>query len=154
MAGEKSFKQGEAVPIVYQAPNAESGLSGVVAEIILPAGVKDLVNFPDVTLTEVLTTGSYQGSFTPNAQGEWIVLIHRADGNGKVIKRYSVGSHNIHTVGENVNAAGGAIAVVDGKVDVVGAGLVVVDGKADDILTAVNAINTQVGGLDSPAMVS
>ena len=112
MAGEKSFKVGEPVPIVYQAPNAESGLLTITAEIVLPTGLKDLTNFPDVTLTEVLTTGSYQGAFTPDVQGEWIVIIHKVDGSGKVIKRYSVGAYNIHTVGQGVDAAGGAIAAV------------------------------------------
>lgn len=102
MAGEMSFKMGDAVPIVYQAPGAQSGLTGVVAEIILPSGAKDLVNFPDVSLTEVLTTGTYKGSFTPDVTGEWVVICHKADGSGKVIKRYSVGGHNVHTIGEDV----------------------------------------------------
>ena len=161
MAGETQFKVNEPLPIVYQAPGAESGLSGVVAEIVLPTGVKDMVNFPDVILVEVMATGTYQGTFTPNVIGEWILIIHKADENGKVIKRYSVGSHNVHTVGEAVGGVNVAVAVVDGKVvvvenkvDGVDTKVTTVDGKADQILTAVNNINTQVGGLDAPAMVS
>lgn len=160
MAGEMSFKLGEPVPIVYQAPNAESGLANITAEIVLPNGTKDS-NFPDVVLTEVLNTGSYKGSFTPDQQGEWIVIIHKADGNGKVIKRYSVGAHNVHTVGEGVagvnTAVGtvdGKVTTVDGKVENVASAISTVDGKANSIISVVNEINTKVGGLDTPAMAS
>ena len=195
MAGEMMFKLGEPVPVLYQAPNAESGLVGVIAEIILPIGVKDS-NFPDVDLGEILTTGTYKGEFTPDTQGEWLVIIHKADGNGKVIKRYSVGAYNVNTVGEGVAAVDGKVDTVDGKVVAVGDqvttvdgkvvtmdgkvvavgekvdtmdgkvvtmdGKVVavsdkvntVDGKADAILAVVAGINTAMGGLDTPAMVS
>jgi len=182
MAGEAQFKVGDALPIVYQAPNAESGLAGVIAEIFLPTGVKNTENFPDVAMGEVLNTGTYKGQFTPNVTGEWLVIVHKADGNGKVIKRYSVGNHNLNTVGtavdgvntavgtvdgkvttvdgkvdgvnSNVTAVGVAVVGVDGKVTTVDGKVTAVDGKADAILTAVNNIGAQVGGLDTPAMVS
>jgi len=147
MAGEMMFKLGEPVPVLYQAPNAESGLVGVIAEIILPIGVKDS-NFPDVDLVEILTTGTYKGEFTPDTQGEWLVIIHKADGNGKVIKRYSVGAYNVNTVGEGVAAVDGKVDTVDGKVVAVGDQVTTVDGKVDTMDGKVVAVGDQVTTVD------
>ncbi len=122
--GEKNYKVNEPIEIGYQAPNAESGLTGVVAEIFLPTKVKDPVNFADVVLVEVADTGTYRGQFTPNAEGVWQVILHKADGSGKVTKSFSVGSHNIHTIGQlvssidsNVNVVSNTVNDINNKVD-------------------------------------
>lgn len=129
---EKNVRVNEAQPIVYQAPNKETGAT-VIAEVYTPAGTKDVENFPDLTLAEVGTTGVYNGAFTPNAAGEWIVLVHKQNGDGQVVKRYSVGSHNLDSVGSGVSA--------------VAAGLVAVDAKVD-------ALGNAVASLDTPPMVA
>jgi len=129
---EKVFKVNEVIEIVYQAPSAESGLTDIIAEIFLPSNTKDS-NFPDVSLVEIGNTGEYRGEFTPDQQGEWKVIIHKSEGDGQVVKRYSVGGHNVHSVGE---AVGG------------------VDTKASSIITKVDAIDTKVSSLDTPPMVS
>lgn len=129
---EKNLKTGVSTPIVYQAPNKETGAT-VIAEIYLPAGTKDVVNFPDVTLTERGASGVYVGVFTPDTVGEWVVLIHKQNGDGQVVKRYSVGQHNLDTVGDDVNGVQATQAVIEGKID--------------DIVNA-------VGALDTPPMVA
>lgn len=139
---EKMFKLNEVIEIVYQAPNKESGLTGptaVTAEIFLPNDAKDSA-FPDIALVEIGASGVYKGTFTPDQEGEWKVTIHKAGGDGQVVKRYSVGLHNVSSVGQGVSS-------VDGKVDSV-------QSTADSIETKVDNLDTKVSSLDTPPMVS
>lgn len=110
---EQNFKKGDEVKLVYQPPSGEAGLTDNVAEIVLPDGTKDVVNFPDVVLTEVDTPGVYEGAFTPDAVGDWKMVFHKFDGKGQVIKRVSVGEHNIHSIGGIVSAIATAVASID-----------------------------------------
>jgi len=71
-----------------------------VAEIFDETGAKDLVNFPDVVLTEIGATGRYVGSYVPDADGEWLIQINDGTGKGKVIIAHSCGSWNIHEIGQ------------------------------------------------------
>ena len=98
--GYKIFKVGEAIPIGYQTPNKQSGLT-IIAEIYLPNKQKDS-SFPDVELVEIEDTGAYAGEFTPDQQGNWIVICHLEDGSCQLVKGYSVGGHNIHSLGEKL----------------------------------------------------
>ena len=106
---EQNYKNNEPIDLIYQAPNKESGLTGVIAKIILPSGFPDS-NFPDENLIERGSTGTYHGTFTPNQVGDWQLIFHKADGSGQVTKTYSVGDHN-------VNSVGAAILSVDSKLD-------------------------------------
>jgi hypothetical protein len=105
---DRAYKINEPIVISYQAPNAESGLVGVVADIYLPGDVKDS-SYPSVELVEIESTGNYVGNFTPDDYGVWRVLMHKADGSGQVPKGYSVGDYDVHSVGE-------AVAALDVKV--------------------------------------
>lgn len=145
---DKLYKVDEAIELGYQAPNAESGLSGVIAEIYLPDGQKDS-NFPDVILVEVGTTGTYRGAFTPNEQGTWQVIMHKADGDGQVAKFYSVGGYNVDSVGQAVIAVDTAVNLVDAAVGTVDSKVTTVDGKVDNVQTKVNEIDTTLDALDS-----
>ena len=129
---EKNLKVNVATPIVYQAPNKETGAT-IIAEIYLPAGTKDVVNFPDVTLVEREASGVYVGFFTPDDVGEWVILVHKQNGDGQVVKRFSVGQHNLDSVGADVNNVQGTQATIEGKID---------------------ALGNAVGALDTPPMVS
>ena len=112
---DRLYKINEPIAISYQAPAAESGLVGVVAEIYLPNGQKDS-SFPDVALVEIESTGNYIGTFTPNAMGTWRVIRHKADGGGQLPSAYSVGGYDVHTVGANVDAVSSKIDALDVKV--------------------------------------
>jgi len=130
---EKNLPVNEAIEVGYQAPSAESNLVGVnapVAEIYLPSGEKDSA-FPDIELIEVGNSGTYKGSFTPDAQGEWEVVMHMADGDSQVVKSFSVGAYNVHSVGEKVNT---------------------VDGKVVGIQSTLSSIETKVDAIDTPPM--
>jgi hypothetical protein len=139
--------------IQYQAPNAATGLAGVVAEIYLPSGEKDLVNFADVALVEIAATGIYQGVFTPNAQGEWIVLCHKANGDGQLAKQYSIGAYDVTSVGTAVTTVDGKVVTVSNKVDTVDGKVVTVSGKVDTVDEKVVIVsdkcNTISGKLDT-----
>ena len=99
-----STKVGAAIEIVYQAAGATSGLSDVVATIYDETHSLDGVNFPDVTLTELGSTGRYYGSFTPDAEGWWTVIVDSATKPGKVVKSYEVVGHSVDSVGDSVAA--------------------------------------------------
>jgi len=56
-----------------------------------------------VTMTERGTDAVYDGSFTPDAQGEWLVRIHYGSQKGVVIRKYSVGGYSVDSVGQAVD---------------------------------------------------
>ena len=126
---DKSFKINEAIVLGYQSPNKESGLT-VLAEIYLPSTLQD-TNFPNIVLVEVGSSGTYRGEFVPDEPGVWQVIMYKSGGDGQVTKSFSVGSHNVHSVGE-------AIGTVASKVDAV--------------QTTVDNIASNVGALDTPPM--
>lgn len=144
---EKNLPVGESIEILYQAPNAESGLdvrADIYDELKAPFSV-------DNPLAEVGDTGTYRGSFTPDEQGEWEAVIYKfVDSNtrdGQVTKRYSVGAHNVHSVGEKANNIQTKVDEIDTTVDGIDLQLDGMDTKLDDI-------DTKVGSLDTPPMVS
>ena len=106
---DKFFKVGEPIPIGYQTPNKQSGQI-IIAEIYLPGPPKHKdSNYPDIILDEVELTGTYGGEFTPDQQGNWQVICHLEDGSGQIVKGYSVGGHNIHSIGEKLVEVGNQI---------------------------------------------
>lgn len=114
---EKNYPISESIQVEYMTDGAKSGET-VVMEIFDETGAKDGTNFPDVTMTERGTTGVYDGSFTPDAQGEWLVLCSYGSGKGKVIKKYSVGAYNVDSVGQAVaNLNNISTAEVNAEVD-------------------------------------
>lgn len=107
---DKLFKVGEPIPFGYQAPNKQSELV-VIAEIYLPNKQKDS-SYPDVYMDEVEDTGTYIGEFTPDQQGNWQVICHLEDSSGQIVKGYSVGGHNIHSIGEKLVQVGNQIGSI------------------------------------------
>ena len=97
-----SNRVGEVIEVTYQAKGSESGLTDVVMEIYDETRSKDLINFPDVTMTEIGTTGRYYGTFTPDEVGRWRILINSTSIPGKVVKQYDVISHSIDSIGDTV----------------------------------------------------
>jgi len=78
----RDYKVNEVIRVLYQAPNKQSGLTDIVGEIFLPNGSKDS-NFPDLVFTERENTGTYVSEFTPDALGEWQVIVHLGNGDGQ-----------------------------------------------------------------------
>ena len=102
--GQGTYKVGEAIEVTYQAKGATSGLADVILEIYDEAGAKDIPTFPDVTMTEIGSTGRYYGMFTPDAVGVWKVLIDSVTASGKMVKQFEVVSHNIDSIGDAVDS--------------------------------------------------
>lgn len=98
-----TYKTGEIIEVTYQAAGATTGLTDVVMEIFDETGAKDIVNFPDVTMTEIASTGRYNGSFTPDVAGKWRVMINSVTKAGKLVKDYDVVPFNIQSIGEAVD---------------------------------------------------
>jgi hypothetical protein len=97
-----SHKVNKQIEVTYQAAGAQSGLTDVTMVIYDETHSLDGVNFPDVTMTEIGSTGRYYGTFTPDAEGEWNVLIDSATVPGKVVKQYTVVAHDVDSVGDAV----------------------------------------------------
>ena len=98
----KNYAVNEIIKVTYQPDKASSGET-VTIEIFDETGAKDPVNFPDVVMTEILTSGRYEGTFTPDTQGEWILMVSYGSGKGKLVKQYSVGGYNLDDVGQTVD---------------------------------------------------
>lgn len=98
-----SYKINKQIEVTYQAAGATSGLLDVTMVIYDETHALDGVNFPDVTMTEIGSTGRYYGVFTPDAEGEWNVLINSATKPGKVIKQFTVVTHDVDSVGDAVD---------------------------------------------------
>ena len=140
---DQSFKINEAIVLGYQAPNKESGLT-VIAEIYLPSTLQDS-NFPNIVLVEVGNSGTYRGEFVPDQAGVWQAIMYKDGGAGQVTKSFSIGSHNVHSVGE-------AIGTVDSKIDAVDALVDTVVADVANVQTTVDGIASSVGALDTPPM--
>ena len=101
----KNYAINKVIKVTYQTDGAKSGET-VTIEIFDETGAKDPINFPDIVMTEILTSGRYEGTFTPDAQGEWIIMISYSSGKGKLVKQYSVGGYNLDDVGQIANTIG------------------------------------------------
>lgn len=162
-----NYKVNEPIKVLYQAPNKQSGLTDIVGEIYLPNGSKDS-NFPDLFFTERGFSGTYISEFTPNALGEWQVIVHLNDGSGQVTKQYSVGSYDVTGVGIAVEDVEDKVDIIDStldgvdiqvdnidtKVDNAQIKLNTVDGKVDVLDAKVDALDVKVSSLDTPPMIS
>lgn len=100
--GQKDYAVGVAIPVEYSTDGFKSG-EIVTMEIFDESLAKDAIDFPDVTMVERVAGSIYDGSFTPDAQGEWLVLCSYGAGKGKRIKKYSVGGYNLDAVGQKMD---------------------------------------------------
>jgi hypothetical protein len=105
-----SYKVSKAIEVTYQAAGSATGLLDVQMDVYDEAHAIDAPK--GGAMTEIGSTGRYYKAFTPDAEGEWTVLIDSATTPGKVVKHYSVVGHDVDSVGD-------AVAVTDGKVDAV-----------------------------------
>ena len=97
-------KVGEAIEETYQAPGATSGLTDITMEIFDETGLKDPVDYPDVVMVEIVSTGRYKGSFIPDTQGKWRIMVNSASKKGLMVRDYDVIGHNIDSIGNAIEA--------------------------------------------------
>jgi hypothetical protein len=154
---QKSYKVSEAISVIYQAVNVQSGAT--VNMEVFDATRAIVVGGP-TQLTEMGTTGRYYGSFTPDVIGDWSVQIQESNGTGKVTKSFSVGTQNIEGIGTAVEATdakvdvvGSAVAATDAKVDAIGLSADAIVTKVDEANAAIAVVDGKVNGLTSPPMI-
>jgi len=154
---KKNFRVGEGVEVVYQAQNAATG---VVVNMEVYDETKTLVAGGPIVLMELGTSGRYYGTFTPDAQGEWLVQIEQEGGIGKAVKAYSVGEHNIHEIGakvitieDNVSSLGTEMGIVEGKVDGLPGKHDTTHTKIDNVKAKVDSMDLKIDALGTPAMI-
>ena len=112
------WKIGEAIDVTYQAVKNTTGLVDVVMKIYDETRALDGVNFPDVTLTEIGATGRYYGSFTPDAEGVWMITVDSATKSSAVVKTFNVAGHNVDSIGDAIAALNNlSAAQVNAEVD-------------------------------------
>lgn len=86
-------------------------------------------------LTQVGSTKIVEGNFTPDAQGEWMLLA--TDDKGlEVIKHYSVGQYNLPAIGAK-------LVTVETKIDTLTTQLAT---HNTDIINALNAMVAALSG--------
>lgn len=128
------YKNGVAIIVTYQAVNLATGKT-ITMSVYDEAHALDEAK--SGVMAEIASTGRYWKTFTPDAEGEWIVtIVNTTDGGGNVIKSYAVAGHDMDSVGDAVAAIKAVTDVESG----VKADVATVDGKADTIATAVAAI--------------
>lgn len=92
-------KVGSVVDVTYQATKEETGLTDVTLKINDETRSPDTVNYPDVILTEIGTTGRYYGSFIPDAVGAWTYTVDSVAKKGPLTRTVIVTNHDIDSLG-------------------------------------------------------
>lgn len=126
-------KTGNPVDVTYQATKLTTGLVDVVMKIYDETRALDGTNFPDVTMTEIGSTGRYYGGFTPDAVGVWTVVVDSATKPGPVVETIIVTAHDLTSIGAAVAALNNLSAVQVQSI---------VDGAEATILTAIDDLET------------
>jgi len=99
---EKNYKINDPIQVEYRAKKSGTGLT-VLMDVIDEAGVLDAV-LSVAAMPEPNSDGVYVSSFTPDAQGEWMVYVYKSGkADDKVIQKYSVGGYDLDTVGQAVD---------------------------------------------------
>jgi len=139
------FKNGVAIDVVYQAAGAGTGET-IAMDVYDEAGVLDVAKSV-AAMTEILATGRYTATFTPDAVGSWVVQMYDSVNNtGKVVKQYAVGATDLDTVG----ATGDAVKLQTDLLPADPASQASVDAS---ITASETTINANIDDLESPAMV-
>ena len=94
-------KNGVAITVIYQAVNEATGKT-IKMDVYDEAHAED-VGKAVAAMTEFAATGRYYGVFTPDAEGDWtVVMKNTTDSNGAIVKFYPVGGHNIDSIGDDI----------------------------------------------------
>ena len=111
------YKIGVAIIVTYQAVGCATGKT-VKMDVYDETHTKDTEKSV-ASMMEIGATGRYYATFTPDAEGEWIVLINNTtDANGEVVKAYAVEGHDVDSIGDAIAALNDiSTAEVNAEVD-------------------------------------
>ena len=141
----KEYAVGEAIEVTYQAAGAGSGKT-IEMEVYDEAGILD--GFQTVAaMTEIGTKGRYKASFTPDAEGTWVILMEDSvAGTGKVVRQYDDAGYTVDSVGD-----------LSTLIKIATDNLPADPADQSDVETAISAsevtIIAEIDELESPAMV-
>lgn len=146
------YKNGVAIIATYQAVASATGKT-------ITMNVYDEAHALDAgqsgAMAEIGATGRYWKSFTPDAEGEWIItMVNTTDGGGETVKSYAVAGHDLDSVGDLVTTLDGKADTIDTVVDAIKA----VTDVETGVKAAVNALEnistadvaTELGTYDAP----
>jgi len=141
------YKSGVAIIVTYQAVNVATGKT-VTMDVYDEAHALDEAK-SIAEMTEIGATGRYYATFTPDAEGEWIVIMkNTTDGNGEVVKAFAVAGHDVDSIGDTLATVDGKVDTVDGVVDGIVTDIAAVDGKIDTLDGVADGIVTDVAAVD------
>lgn len=149
-----TYKNGVAIIVVYQAVNSATGKT-VTMDVYDEAHAKDAAKCV-AAMTEIVynatPTGRYYATFTPDAEGEWIVIMRNTtDSNGDVVKAFAVAGHDVDSIGDLVTAIDTLIkAAGDGDL----AAMKVILDAESGVKAAVNALHDFDPAIDAVATVT
>lgn len=145
-----TYKNGVAIVVVYQAVNNATGKT-VKMDIYDEAHALD-AGKSVAAMTEVVATGRYYATFTPDAEGEWVAIMYNTtDSNGEVVKAFAVAGHDVDSIGDAVAVIDGEIEAIDTVVDAIKAVTDVESGVKAAVATIdgeIETIDTEIGVID------
>jgi len=134
-------KVGDTVDVTYQAVKEQTGLSDVTLKIFDETRNPDLVNFPDVVLTEMGTTGRYYGSFSSDAKGVWTYTVDSVTRKGPLTGTIIITDNDLDSIGDAVAALNTALNTVESNIR----------GADSDTL---ETLSDQLDSVEGPAMLA
>jgi len=97
-----TYKNGVAIIVTYQAVGLATGKT-ITMSVYDEAHALD--EGQSGAMAEIGSTGRYWKSFTPDAEGEWIIVMtNTTDGGGDVVKAFAVAGHDVDSIGDLVTA--------------------------------------------------
>ena len=142
---EPVYKIGREIKVVYQAAGAQSGRT---IEMNVYDESQALVTGSSVAaVPEIGSTGRYRSSFTPDAEGDWMVQLRDSvSDSGKVVKHYEIGGSDVDSIGDTA----GLIKVQTDLLPADPSSQTSIDAS---ISASEAAIIAEIDDLESPAMV-
>lgn len=146
-----TYKNGVAIIVTYQAVGLATGKT-ITMSVYDEAHALD--EGQSGAMAEIGSTGRYWKSFTPDAEGEWIVVAtNTTDGGGDVVKAFAVAGHDMDSVGDAVAAVKAVTDVESGVKAVADAIQAVTDVESGvkAVADAVQAKTDLIGASVAPA---
>jgi hypothetical protein len=99
-----AYKVGSEINVVYQSAGATTGLTIQMDVFDETQTLATTATFGSSAMAELGGSGRYTDSFTPDAEGAWIVeMFDSVGGSGKVVKLYEIVAHDVNSVGDNID---------------------------------------------------
>lgn len=133
-----TYKSGVAIIVTYQAVNCATGKT-VTMDVYDETHAKDDPKSV-AEMTEFGTTGRYYATFTPDAEGEWIVILkNTTDNNGELVSAFGVAGHDVDSIGD-------LVTTIDALIKAAGDGDLA---AMKTILDAESGVKTDVGTVNT-----